>query len=82
MYFASWVFANNSLQFPAACSGCKYIMWGWGFLKTLTCVCFLQNLDFVLGSQLVFPWNSKFLPSLQGGLGGFSFNSFPWLSNF
>lgn len=31
IYFASWAFANNSLQFPAGCSWCKYIMWGWGF---------------------------------------------------
>lgn len=82
MYFASWAFANNSLQFPADCSACKYIMWGWGFLKTLTCVCFLQHLGITLSSQQVFPWNSKFLSSLQGGLGGFSFISFPCLSNF
>lgn len=81
MFFASWAFANNSLQFPADCSGCKYIMSGWGFLKTLTCVCFLQHLDITQGSQLLFPWNSTFLPSLKGVLGGFSFIFFPWLPN-
>lgn len=54
---------------------------GVGIPWNIDCVFFLQHLDITPCSQLVFPWNSKFLPLLQGDLGGFSFISLLWLSN-